>query len=74
MLILGLKGLTDSGEKDKMLLSMAQFKSTFRGEDPDFSIFKDCTVISWKFHKREMFYLVESHPVPNLIVNCCNIF
>ena len=58
----------------KKIISVAQFKSTFRDKDVDFSIFKDCTVFSWKFQKREMFYLVESHPVRNIIVNCCNIF
>ena len=58
----------------KKIISMAQFKSTFRDKDLDFSIFKDCTVLRWKFQKREMFYLVESLPVPNIIVKCCNIF
>ena len=53
---------------------MAQFKSAFRNNNPEFPVFKDCTVFSWKFQKREMFYLVESHPVPNIIVNCFIIF
>ena len=51
----------------KKIISMAEFKSALRDKDPDFSIFKDCIVFSWKFQKREMFYLAESHPVPNII-------
>ena len=47
----------------KKIISLAQFKSAFMDKDPDFPIFKACTIFSWKFQKGEMFLLVEPHPV-----------